>query len=405
MHLSRAAYRSVGLVYLLGGMLLLWGALLTAPQSVSTLRFATLATLTLPTRVTLVLCSLTLLVTGGWCLRALPTAHVQRVSLVLNVLVLVLVIVVWASSGRRLEVLGLVAQSLRLATPIALGALAGIVCERCGVINIAIEGMMLSAACLGFTVALYAHSSWVGLLAAMGTGGSLAALHAILSLHWRVDQIISGTVLNILAVGLTGFVRRTVLLHNVREAPTVLPFLPLPLLSDLPVLGPLLFRHQPLVYSMVLLVTVVHVVLFHTPWGLRTRAVGEHPRAAETLGVSVLRVRYTNVICGGLIAGLAGAWFSLETVGTFEDLMTNGKGFIALAAMIFGKWNPVSALGGALVFGFADALQIKLQIVGVEVPYQFLGMTPYVVTMVVLAGVIGRATPPAALGVPYEKGP
>ena len=356
MHPHSAACRSFGVVYVLGGVLLLWVALLTVPQTVSTLRFATLGSLVLPTRLTFVLCSVILLMTGVWCLRAVSTSKLHTVSLGLNVLVLVLVIVVWASSGRRLEVLGLVAQSLRLATPIALGALAGILCERSGVINIALEGMMLSAACLGFTAALYAHSSWVGLLAGVCAGGSIAALHAILSMHWRVDQIISGTVLNILAIGLTGFVRRTVLLHNVREAPAVLPILPLPLLSDLPILGPLLFRHQPLVYGMVLLVIGVHIALFYTPWGLRTRAVGEHPRAADTLGVSVFRVRYCNVILGGMVAGVAGAWFSLETVGTFEDLMTNGKGFIALAAMIFGKWNPVGALGGALLFGFADAL-------------------------------------------------
>ena len=190
--------------------------------------------------------------------------------------------------------------------------------------------------------------------------------------------------------------RRTVLLHNAREAPAILPLLSLPLVSDVPVLGRLFFRHQPLVYPMFGLVIAVHVLLFYTRWGLHTRAVGEHPRAADTVGINVFSVRYRNVIAGGMIAGLGGAWFSLETVGSFEDLMTNGKGFIALAAMIFGKWNPLGALGGALLFGFADALQIKLQIAGVNVPYQFLGMIPYVVTMIVLAGVIGRALPPAA---------
>lgn len=231
----------------------------------------------------------------------------------------------------------------------------------------------------------------------------MAAFHAALSIHWRVDQIISGTVINMLAIGLTGFLRRTVLLHNPREAPAVLPRWPVPGLSEVPVVGKLFFLHQPLVYMMFALVIIVHVVLFYTRWGLRTRAVGEHPQAADTVGIRVFAVRYRNVIAGGMIAGLGGAWFSLETVGNFEDLMTNGKGFIALAAMIFGKWTPLGALGGALLFGFADALQIKLQIAGVKVPYQFLSMTPYVVTMIVLAGVIGRARPPAALGVPYEK--
>jgi simple sugar transport system permease protein len=305
--------------------------------------------------------------------------------------------------GRRLEVLGILSQSIRLATPITFGALAGVLCERCGVINIAIEGMMLTAACLGFTFALYAHDAWIGVLAAILSGAAMAAFHAVLSIHWRVDQIISGTVINMLAIGLTGFVRRTVLLHNPREAPAVLPRWPVPWLSEVPVVGKLFFLHQPLVYVMFGLVLVVHVGLFYTRWGLRTRAVGEHPQAADTMGIRVFAVRYRNVIAGGMIAGLGGAWFSLETVGSFEDLMTNGKGFIALAAMIFGKWTPVGALGGALLFGFADALQIKLQIAGVKVPYQFLSMTPYVVTMIVLAGVIGRARPPAALGVLYEK--
>ena len=177
----------------------------------------------------------------------------------------------------------------------------------------------------------------------------MAALHAVLSIHWRVDQIISGTAINMLAVGLTGFIRRTLLLHNSREAPAVLPRWPIPGLADLPIIGKLFFVHQPLVYTMLALVLIVHVVLFDTRWGLRTRAVGEHPQAAATAGVRVFAVRYRNVIAGGLIAGLGGAWFSLETVGNFEDLMTNGKGFIALAAMIFGN-GPPWALSAALCF-------------------------------------------------------
>jgi simple sugar transport system permease protein len=399
-----AAFRGWGACFVLAGVCLLWGSLVTAPAAVSTLRFATLGHLVVPARLTFALCGILFVLTGGLCLHAALATRLQAISLVLDAVGVVFVIVVWASIGRRLEVLGILTQSVRLATPIALGALAGILCERCGVVNIAIEGMMLSAACLGFAVALYTYNIWVGHLAAVLTGGAVAALHAMLAIHWRVDQIISGTVLNMLAVGLTGFVRRTILLHNPREAPAVLPPWPLPLLSDLPGLGPLFFRHQPLVYAMFLLVLTVHVLLFYTSWGLRTRAVGEHPRAADTVGIDVFAVRYRNVIAGGMIAGLGGAWFSLETVGNFEDLMTSGKGFIALAAMIFGKWNPLGALGGALLFGFVDALQIKLQIAGVHVPYQFLGMTPYVVTMIVLAGVIGRAVPPAASGVPYEKG-
>lgn len=394
---------SFGLFYVLCGIGLGWWALTTAPDALSGLRFGTLGLVLLSTRWTLLGCSALAMVTGLLGVVSIPTSRFHSLSLGSNALGLVFGVLVWASMGRQLEVLGLLAQSLRLATPIALGALAGLLCERCGVVNIGLEGMMLTAACLGFTAALYAHDPWVGVLAAMLVGGGMAALHAVLAIHGRVDQIISSTVLNIFAVGITGFIRRAVLLQNPRGAPAVLPTWQIPLATDVPVLGPIFFRHQPIVYATMLLVVAVHLGLFYTPWGLRTRAVGEHPRAADTLGVNVFTLRYVNVIASGLVAGLGGAWFSLETVGTFDDLMTGGKGFIALAAMIFGKWQPFGALAGALLFGFVDALQIKLQIVGVNVPYQFLSMTPYVVTMLVLAGLIGRAVPPAAVGVPYVR--
>jgi simple sugar transport system permease protein len=387
----------------LWGAFLVWQALCLAPDIWSTLRFATLGAVQFPTRPGFLLCGALALSTGVACALARPMSRWHTRSLWLNALGVVIVVLTWASMGRRLEVLGIITQSIRLATPIALGALAGILSERCGVVNIAIEGMMLSAACAGFTVALYTQESGVGVLAAVLTGGAMAALHAVLALHVRIDQIISGTVINMLAVGLTGFIRHTFLLHTTHAAPTLLPIWPLPFLSEIPVLGRLFFHQQPIVYSMFVLVVVVHLVLFTTRWGLRTRAVGEHPQAADTLGVSVITIRYGNVVAGGMIAGLGGAWFSLETVGSFEDLMTGGKGFIALAAMIFGNWNPLGALAGALLFGLSDALQIKLQIVGVEVPYQFLGMLPYLVTMIVLAGVMGRARPPAASGRPYRR--
>ena len=395
--------RRLGLGYLLYGIGLGLWSLTIAPEALSVLRFGTLGLVQFPTQRTLVTCSVVALITGGWCIVSTSASRLHAVSLGLNVFGMVCSILVWASMHQRLEVLGLLAQSFRLATPIALGALAGLLCERCGVINIGIEGIMLTAACLGFTVALYATDIWIGVLAALLVGGIMAAGHAVLTIHGRVDHIISSTVLNIFAVGITGFLRRSVLLQNPRGAPAVLPIWQIPLASDLPVLGQIFFRHQPLVYTTWLLVLVVHLVLFYTPWGLRTRAVGEHPRAADTLGVRVYTIRYGNVIASGLLAGLGGAWFSLETVGTFDDMMTGGKGFIALAAMIFGKWRPFGAFAGALLFGFVDALQIKLQIAGVHLPYQFLSMAPYVVTMIVLAGLIGRAVPPAAVGLPYER--
>ena len=395
-HASQAVFA------LLCGAWLVWSAMLTAPEALSELRFSTLGGLPLPSRVSLLVGGLFSIAFGGLYLgRWLPSRY-YTVSLGVHAGGLILSLLIWASAGRRLEVMGILTQSLRLATPIALGALAGILCERCGVINIAIEGMMLGAACIGFAAALYAQHVWVGLLAAVLAGSLLAGLHAVLAIHGRIDQIISGTAINMLAIGGTGWFRRLFLLHNPRTAPAVLPLWPIPLVSDVPVLGQIFFRHQPLVYVMGLLVIAVHILLFTTRWGLRTRAVGEHPRAADTVGIRVFTVRYVNVLVSGMLAGLAGAWFSLETVGGFEDLMTGGKGFIALAAMIFGRWNPLGAFGGALIFGFTDALQIKLQIAGVNLPYQFLGMTPYVATMVVLARRTGRGQPPAAAGVPYE---
>jgi simple sugar transport system permease protein len=288
-----------------------------------------------------------------------------------------------------------------------LGALAGIYSERAGVVNIAIEGMMLMGAAFGFLVFVYTGNIWIGVGAALLIGALNALLHAVLSISFKTDQIVSGTVINILAIGVTGYVRRTFLI-NAPSGRTTLLEIPIPLLSEIPFLGKILFTEKPIFYTMILLIIGSHIVLFYTRWGLRARAVGENPRAADTVGINVYRTRYLNVIISGMIAGLAGAWFSLETVGSFDDGMTAGKGFIALAAMIFGKWTPFGAFGGAMLFGFADALGTRFQILQIELfgaplPAQFLQILPYVVTIIVLAGLIGRATPPAAVGQPYEK--
>ncbi len=295
----------------------------------------------------------------------------------------------------------MLATTLRFATPITLGALAGLFCERSGVTNIAIEGMMLSAAFGAFLVAASTQSLLLGLAAGIATGAIMALLHAVLSITFKVDQIIGGTVINILAVGLTGFLDRQLLSNLDLQSAGLFRAVPIPFLPSIPVIGPI-FRQQPIAWLAIILVVVAHYVLFYTRWGLRTRAVGENPRAADTVGIRVGRVRYINVIIGGMIAGVGGSYFTLEAVPSFEVLMTNGRGFIALAALIFGGWTPWGAWAAALLFGAANALQINAQQFGIPISSWLIGMFPYLLTIIVLAGVIGRAVPPAAVGKPYE---
>jgi general nucleoside transport system permease protein len=317
---------------------------------------------------------------------------------------------VWMTSGTQLNITGMVQSMLTAATPLTLGALSGILCERVGIINIAIEGLMLSAALAAVAFAGVFGSLWMGLLAASVVGGIMAAIHAVLSIKYKVDQIISGTVINILAAGGTRFLNLRLLEPAGMSTPGQIGIVRIPLLADIPIIGPILFENPPTVFIMLILTLVVSYVIFFTPWGLRMRACGEHPRAADTVGVHVNRMRYISVIVGGLIAGIAGAYFPLDIVGAFEDNMTRGQGFVALAAMIFGNWNPLGGFLAALLFGFADALQVKMQIlepvlpfVNLSIPPEFLQMAPYILTIVVVAGVVGRSRPPAEEGKPYEK--
>jgi general nucleoside transport system permease protein len=295
------------------------------------------------------------------------------------------------------------------ATPLILGALSGLFCERAGVVNIAIEGMMLSAAFAGFITGVWTGNLGLALLAAILTGGLMAALHAVLSLEFLVDQIISGTVINILAVGLTGYLDRKLYPSGAPGGQRTLPEVEIPLLADIPYIGEIFFRQGLIVYLAFIMVLLAHVVLYQTRAGLRVRAVGEYPLAAETAGISVFQVRYLAVIAGGLLAGLGGAYFTLQSIPQFQPLMTNGRGFIALAALIFGKWTPFGALGAALFFAIAETIPSTLQIqgidtvFGVEIPYQIFGLLPYVLTILVLAGAVGRATPPASVGIPYAR--
>ncbi len=317
----------------------------------------------------------------------------------------VMAFLVWAARDKSFSLVGMLSSSVVRATPIALAALCGVISERAGVTNIGIEGTMLFAAQVSVIVGTTTGSLWAALLAALLTGGIVAGLHAFLVIKFKVDQIISGTAVNILGSGVTSFVSSRFLEKNIDALNNsgTLPSISIPLLSKIPVLGPVLFENTPIVYLTIILVAVLHVVLFYTPWGLRTRAVGEHPKAADTLGVNVYLMRYINVIFGGMFAGLGGAYFTIGSVGRFDEVMTAGKGFIGLAAMIFGKWTPIGAYTSSLIFGFADSLQVKLQILKVGIPPEFLLMAPYIVTMIVLNGVVGKAVAPAADGQPYEK--
>jgi simple sugar transport system permease protein len=309
----------------------------------------------------------------------------------------------WATAGKSLNLAGLFSATLIKSVPLTLGAMSGVLCERSGVVNIAIEGMMLTAALIGTLIGSVTNS-WVGLVAGVAVGGLLGLIHAWLSVTYKTDQIVSGTVINIFALGLTSYISAKYMqpypeLNN----PHIFEPWTIPVLSDIPFIGPILFNNNLFVYGMFIFMAVLHFALFYTKWGLRLRSVGEHPRAADTLGIDVFKTRYMAVILGGMMAGFAGAYFTLGSVGRFDEGMTAGRGFIALAAMIFGNWTPIGSFGAGLLFGFADALAARTAILGVQIPSSFLLMTPYVATMIVLAGVVGRGHMPAADGQPYEK--
>ena len=312
----------------------------------------------------------------------------------------------WAGAGKSsIPLTGLLQGSLFLAVPLVFGALSGVLCERVGIINIAIEGQLLAGAFLAAVVASLTSSAYAGLIAAPIAGALVGVLLVIFSVKYWVNQIIVGVVLNVLVVGVTSYLYSTVLTEDSAtwNTRTPLPVLEIPVLSQIPVVGPVLFRQTLLVYLMYVVVILLQVFLFKSRWGLRLRAVGEHPKAADTVGIKVNATRVRNTILGGAVAGLGGAFFTVAAGLAFGKEMTGGKGFIALAAMILGRWNPVGALIAALLFGFSDNLQVVLGIVGTPIPSQIMLMTPYVVTIFAVAGLVGRVRPPAAEGIPYVK--
>jgi simple sugar transport system permease protein len=310
----------------------------------------------------------------------------------------------WSAAGKSMSLVGILQTTLYRAVPITFAALSGVLCERSGVVNIAIEGMLLSGAFVAAVVASVTDNNWIGLIAAVVTGGLLAGVLAVLAIRYLVNQIIAGTVINIFAAGITAFLSTRVLAEDksLNTPPRFDPIV-IPVLSDIPIIGPIFFSGSFFVYALFVFVGLIHFALFYTRYGLRVRSVGEHPRAADTVGINVKFTRYRNVILGGMMAGFGGAYFTLGSTGSFERDMTAGRGFIGLAAMIFGGWTPIGAFLASLIFGFADALQSRLSILGSAVPSEFLLMIPYITTIVVVAGFVGRVRMPAADGTPYTK--
>lgn len=311
----------------------------------------------------------------------------------------------WAAAGATLPMVGLLGGALALATPLIFGALGGVVGERAGVVNIAIEAQLLAGAFSAAIAASAAGTPWAGLVAAMGAGMLVSLVLGIFTITYFVDQVIVGVVLNVLVIGLTTFLFRQVLAPNTEtlNSPDTFTAVPIPLLSEIPVIGPILFRQSFIVYLMYFVVALVWFGLYRTRWGLRLRAVGEHPQAADTVGIKVLATRYRAILLAGAIAGLGGAFYTLVAVPRFNQEMTAGAGFIALAAVIFGKWDPIKATLAALLFGFATNLQGVLSVIGSPVPSQFMLMLPYVVTIFAVAGLVGKSRAPAADGEPYIK--
>ncbi len=417
---SRARTITYGILFLVTGLaIVLFFARTTGPDQISTFDLTVrtdpplllVPEVALPTRLALLVLAAISALAGVWQL----AVGFRRANWALGSVALVFIVafLTWATRDSSLNVVSLLRTAFLRSVPLALAALSGVLCERSAVINISIEGMMLMGAFVGAimgSLALnvlgwsFAVSQGLGLLSALCSGALLGLLLAVLSVRFKVDQIIAGTAINILATGVTSFFSARILSQfRFLNNPGIIPPFSIPVLSAIPIIGPVFFEHSVLVYVMMLLLIGIHVMLWYTVWGLRTRSVGEHPRAADTLGIDVFRNRYINVTAGGMVAALGGAFLVLASVGRFDRLMTAGKGFIGLAAMIFGNWTPFGAFGAATIFGFADALQTRLAILRVPIPSQFLLMTPYIVTIIVLAGVVGEANPPAADGQAYEK--
>jgi simple sugar transport system permease protein len=323
----------------------------------------------------------------------------MKLRMIHYLLILFLVLFVFFYSRDGLVTTSVLYTSIQLSIPLVLAAMVGVMCERTGVVNIGIEGTLLVSAFTSFFVGAIVKDIYIGLIAGILTGALVGLLLALMAVNWKMDQIIAGVIINILAAGITSFYYR----QNY-SIPSTLSPIELPIIGAWPIVGPVLSFHGPLTYFGVILVFILWFALYKTPWGLRSRAVGEHPSSADTAGVSVTRLRYLNVTIAGAIGGVAGSYLALEAVGIFERGFTAGKGFTALAIMIFGRWNPLGAFAAALFFGLTQAVTNQLMIDEVvQIPTQFITMLPYFLTIMILAISSGKVRPPAAEGIPYEK--
>jgi len=399
--------RKAGVTYIVLGLMaaLFWGVL---AKHGGDSRFTLSTTYTgtavpIPARAGAIVCGLIAAAAGVALLSRLG----RRFGLFSGIAVvgIVLSFLCWQVSGNVLPIGSTIALSVVAAIPLILGSLSGVLCERSGVINVAIEGQFLAGAFLGALAGTIAHSAWVGLIAGILGGVLISALLAVLSIRYLVDQVVLGVLLNLLALGMTSFLYSQLMQNDATSfnTPPLLPTWAIPGLSKIPVIGPTLFDGTILLYLAIVLVFVIHVALFHTRWGLRTRAVGEHPVAADTVGIKVRAIRYRNVLLAGVVAGLGGCYFTIGSTGSFGKNMTVGTGFIALAALIFGRWSPINAMLAALLFGFTTQITNYLGSILSPIPSQFLGMLPYAVTILAVAGFVGRVRAPAADGQPYTK--
>jgi simple sugar transport system permease protein len=372
----------------------------------------TVPNLTLPAAVTCYVCGgVTLALAAARLLAVLGVVRLGRVPrrVIIGVALFLLVVslLAWASGGQPIpfSVVNLLSGTLEGSIPIMLGALTAVICSTSGVINIAIEGQLLLGAFCAAIATTVTGSLWLGLICGAAAGSLVAAVLAAFAIAYRVDQIVLGVVLNTLVLGLTGYLYNAIMVPygDTLNNPATFNLLKIPLLGDIPIIGPVFFDASVFLYITYGLLFVIQVGLTRTRWGLRTRAVGEHPVAADTVGIRVLATRYRNVIIAGLIAGIGGAYFTIGSVGSFGPDMTSGEGYIALAAMIFGRYTPFGAIGAALLFGFTTQLQSILSSINVPIQSNLLLLTPYVVTIIVVAGLVGKVRGPRAEGVPYVK--